>query len=37
MTVCRITRTSAANFDTAYLFDTYVKPLRGTARSRFKF
>ncbi|MFV0282713.1 MAG: protein-L-isoaspartate O-methyltransferase family protein [Castellaniella sp.] len=37
MTVCRITRTSAANFDTAYLFDTYVKPLRGTAKSRFKF
>jgi protein-L-isoaspartate(D-aspartate) O-methyltransferase len=37
MTVCRITRTSAANFDTVSLFDTYVKPLRGTARSRFKF
>lgn len=37
MTVCRITRTSAANFDTVQLFDTYIKPLRGTARSRFTF
>lgn len=37
MTACRITRTSAANFETVQVFDTYVKPLRGTSRSRFKF
>ncbi len=37
MTACRITRISAANFETLQIFDTYVKPLRGTARSRFKF
>lgn len=37
MTACCITRTSAANFETKYFFDTYVKPLRGTAVSRFKF
>jgi protein-L-isoaspartate(D-aspartate) O-methyltransferase len=37
MTACRITRTNAANFETTQLFDTYVKPLRGTSRSRFKF
>lgn len=37
MTACRITRTSAAGFETAYLFDTTIKPLRGTAKSRFKF
>ncbi|WP_322999227.1 protein-L-isoaspartate O-methyltransferase [Castellaniella sp.] len=37
MTACRITRTSAANFETEQIFDTWTKPLRGTARSRFKF
>ncbi|MGB6008702.1 protein-L-isoaspartate O-methyltransferase family protein [Castellaniella sp.] len=37
MTACRITRTSAANFETVQVFDTWTKPLRGTARSRFKF
>lgn len=37
MTACCITRTSAANFETEYFFDTYVKPLRGIAVSRFKF
>ncbi len=37
MTACRITRTSAANFETLELFDTWAKPLRGVACSRFKF
>ncbi|NYT68547.1 protein-L-isoaspartate O-methyltransferase family protein [Pusillimonas noertemannii] len=37
MTACRITRTSAASFDTEGLFDTVIKPLRGTAVSQFKF
>lgn len=37
MTACRITRTSAAGFETVGLFDTSIKPLRGTAKSRFKF
>jgi len=37
MTACRITRTSAAGFETVGLFDTLIKPLRGTAKSRFKF
>ncbi|MGB6242373.1 MAG: protein-L-isoaspartate O-methyltransferase [Castellaniella sp.] len=37
MTACRITRTSAANFETVQIFDTWTKPLRGTARSRFQF
>jgi protein-L-isoaspartate(D-aspartate) O-methyltransferase len=37
MTACRITRTSAAHFETVQVFDTDVKPLRGTSRSRFKF
>lgn len=37
MTACRITRTSAAGFETVSLFDTTIKPLRGTAKSRFKF
>lgn len=37
MTACRITRTSAAGFETVCLFDTTIKPLRGTAKSRFKF
>ena len=37
MTAYRITRTSAASFDTVGLFDTVIKPLRGTAVSKFKF
>src|SRR5690554_1042594 len=37
MTACRITRTSAASFDTEGLFDTVIKPLRGTAVPKFKF
>lgn len=37
MTACRITRTSAAGFETVGLFDTLIKALRGTAKSRFKF
>ncbi|WP_397473930.1 protein-L-isoaspartate O-methyltransferase [Pusillimonas sp.] len=37
MTACRITRTSAASFDTEGVFDTVIKPLRGTAVSQFKF
>ncbi|NYT37602.1 protein-L-isoaspartate O-methyltransferase [Allopusillimonas soli] len=37
MTACRITRTSAASFDTVHLFDTVIKPLRGVAVSHFKF
>lgn len=37
MTACRITRTSAASFETVSLFDTVIKPLRGTAVSHFKF
>ncbi len=37
MTAFRITRTSAATFDTVPLFDTIIKPLRGTAQPQFKF
>ncbi|MFC3340497.1 protein-L-isoaspartate O-methyltransferase family protein [Paracandidimonas soli] len=37
MTAFRITRTSAANFETEGLFDTVIKPLRGPAVSQFKF
>lgn len=37
MTACRITRTSAASFDTTHLFDTVIKPLRGVSVSKFKF
>lgn len=37
MTAWRITRSSAASFETEGLFDTYVKPLRGTTVSQFKF
>ncbi|ARP96714.1 protein-L-isoaspartate O-methyltransferase family protein [Bordetella genomosp. 13] len=37
MTACRITRTTAASFETVNLFETMVKPLRGTAVSQFKF
>lgn len=37
MTAIRITRTSAASFDTTPLFDTVIKPLRGSRVSRFQF
>jgi len=37
MTVLRITRTSAASFETTPLFDTVIKPLRGTRVSNFNF
>ncbi|MBV2181044.1 protein-L-isoaspartate O-methyltransferase [Castellaniella sp. MT123] len=37
MTACSITRTAAANFETVQIFDTWTKPLRGTARPRFTF
>ena len=37
MTATRITRTSAASFETEGLFDTVAKPLRGTTLSQFKF
>lgn len=37
MTATRITRTSAASFDTVSIFDTVIKPLRGATVSQFKF
>lgn len=37
MTACRITRNSAASFDTVNLFDTVIKPLRGATITQFKF
>lgn len=37
MTAMRITRTSAASFETVSIFDTIIKPLRGTTVSQFKF
>ena len=37
MTAVRITRTTSATFETQPLFDTFIKPLRGTAVSQFKF
>src|SRR5690606_15564193 len=37
MTACRITRTSAASFETDSLFDTLIKPLRGATVTQFKF
>lgn len=37
MTACRITRSSAASFETTMLFDTVIKPLRGATVSQFKF
>ncbi|MGB3290208.1 MAG: protein-L-isoaspartate O-methyltransferase [Burkholderiaceae bacterium] len=37
MTACRITRNSAASFDTVALFDTVIKPLRGATVPQFKF
>lgn len=37
MTAIRITRTSAASFETTPLFDTVIKPLRGSRTSQFNF
>ena len=37
MTACRITRTTAASFETTPLFETVIKPLRGANVSQFKF
>lgn len=37
MTVYRITRTTAASFETTSLFETVIKPLTGPAVSHFKF
>jgi protein-L-isoaspartate(D-aspartate) O-methyltransferase len=37
MTACRITRTTAASFETTKLFETVIKPLRGATVSQFKF
>nr|MBF0685223.1 protein-L-isoaspartate O-methyltransferase [Pseudomonas sp.] len=37
MTVQRITRTSAASFETENLFETVIRPLRGVTASKFKF
>ena len=37
MTAFRITRSSAASFETTPLFDTLIKPLRGVSVSQFKF
>jgi len=37
MTAVRITRTSAASFESVSLFDTVIKPLRGVTVSQFKF
>ncbi|MDQ8033395.1 protein-L-isoaspartate O-methyltransferase [Bordetella genomosp. 1] len=37
MTACRITRTTAASFETVQLFETVIKPLRGATVSHFKF
>lgn len=37
MTAYRITRTTAASFETVSLFETVIKPLRGTTVSQFKF
>lgn len=37
MTASRITRTTAASFETVNLFETVIKPLRGATVSQFKF
>lgn len=37
MTAWRITRTTAASFETEGLFETVIKPLRGPSVSHFKF
>jgi len=37
MTAYRVTRTTAASFETVSLFETVIKPLTGPVISRFKF
>jgi protein-L-isoaspartate(D-aspartate) O-methyltransferase len=37
MTAYRITRTTAASFETTPLFETVIKPLSGHCPSKFKF
>jgi len=37
MTACRITRITAASFETVTLFETLLKPLRGANAPQFKF
>ena len=37
MTTYRVTRTTAASFETTSLFETVIKPLSGCCPSRFKF
>ncbi len=37
MTVRRITRTSAATFESVDLFETVIRPLRGVSASKFRF
>ena len=37
MTVYRVTRSTAASFETTPLFETVIKPLSGFTTSRFKF
>ncbi|NLC36168.1 MAG: protein-L-isoaspartate O-methyltransferase, partial [Alcaligenaceae bacterium] len=37
MTAYRITRSSAASFESTPVFDTFIKPLRGVTISQFKF
>jgi protein-L-isoaspartate(D-aspartate) O-methyltransferase len=37
MTVYRVTRSTAASFETTPLFETVIKPLSGLTISRFKF
>jgi len=37
MTACRVTRITAANFETVTLFETLVKPLRGASMPQFTF
>jgi len=37
MTACRITRITAASFETVTLFETLLKPLRGASVPQFRF
>ena len=37
MTAYRVTRTTAASFETTSLFETVIKPLSGFSPSKFKF
>ena len=37
MTAYRVTRTTAASFETTPLFETVIKPLSGVQTSKFKF